>query len=148
MILASCATPKAAQDYQRDSVIVHVKDSLIIRDSVVMVSVPSGSMVSILPDTDTSRIETDIAVSEAYVKNGNLYHSLRNKDAILPVRVMIPERIHTMEKKESVVRKEVQIVEVEKQLSKWQNFMMCLGYGLLVAFLIWSIRVLYKHVKI
>ena len=148
MILASCATPKAAQDYQRDSVIVHIKDSLVMRDSIVMVPVPSGSATSILPDTDTSRLETDIAVSEAYVKNGNLFHSLRNKDAVIPVRIVIPERIYTMEKEKALVRKQVEIVEVEKQLSKWQSFIMSLGYVVLIAVVIWVIRTLYKYIKI
>lgn len=148
MLLASCSTPRIAQDYQRDSVIVHIKDSLVMRDSIVMVPVPSGSATSILPDTDTSRLETDIAVSEAYVKDGNLFHSLRNKDAIIPVRIVIPERIYSMEKEKSLVRKEVEIVEVEKQLSKWQSFIMSLGYVVLIAVVIWAIRTLYKYIKI
>ena len=148
MILGSCSTSRIAQDYQRDSVIVHIKDSLVLRDSLVMVPVPSGSATSILPDTDTSRLETDVAVSEAYVKDGNLFHSLRNKDALMPVRIVIPERIYTMEKEKALVRKEVETVEVEKQLSKWQNFIMSLGYVVLIAVVIWVIRTLYKYIKI
>ena len=148
LLLASCSTPRMAQDYQRDSVIVHIKDSLVMRDSIVMVPVPSGSATSILPDTDTSRLVTDIAVSEAYVKDGKLFHSLRNKDAIIPVRIVIPERIYSMEREKALVRKKVEIVEVEKQLSKWQSFMMALGYVVLIAVVIWVIRTLYKYIKI
>ena len=148
MILGSCSAFRIAQDYQRDSVIVHIKDSLVMRDSLVMVPVPSGSATSILPDTDTSRLETDVAVSEAYVKDGNLFHSLRNKDALMPVRIVIPERIYTMEKEKALVCKEVETVEVEKQLSKWQNFIMSLGYVVLIAVVIWAIRTLYKYIKI
>ena len=110
-----------------------------MRDSIVMVPVPSGSATSILPDTDTSRLETDVAVSEAYVKDGNLFHSLRNKDAIIPVRIVIPERIYTMEKEKALVRKEVEVVEVEKELSRWQNFIMSLGYAFLIAGLAWLV---------
>lgn len=119
-----------------------------MRDSIVMVPVPSGSATSILPDTDTSRLVTDIAVSEAYVKDGKLFHSLRNKDAIIPVRIVIPERIYSMEREKALVRKKVEIVEVEKQLSKWQSFMMALGYVVLIAVVIWAIRTLYKYIKI
>ena len=140
ILLSSCSVPRIAQDYQRDSVVVHIKDSLVLRDSIVMVPLPEGSATAILPDTDTSRLETDLAVSEAYVKGGNLHHSLRNKEALIPVRVVVPERIHVEERDKALVRREVEIVEVEKQLSKWQNFIMCLGYGLLVAFLVWIAR--------
>lgn len=139
MLLASCSASRMAQDLRRDSVIVHIKDSLVMRDSIVMVPVPSGSATSILPDTDTSRLETDVAVSEAYVKDGNLFHSLRNKDAIIPVRIVIPERIYTMEKEKALVRKEVEVVEVEKELSRWQNFIMSLGYAFLIAGLAWLV---------
>lgn len=144
MVCVSCGPARIAQDYQRDSVVVHIKDSLILRDSIILVPVPDGSASAILPDTDTSRLETDIAVSEAWVKSGNLHHNLRNKDALLPVRVVIPEKIHTEEREKALVRKEVEIVEVEKELSRWQNFIMSLGYAVLVAGIAWLIRKISK----
>ena len=144
MIIASCGPAKVIQDYQRDSVMIVIKDTTIIRDSIIYVQIEAEKETAILPDTDTSRLSTRYAESEAYVSNGQLYHSLRNKsEALIPVEVKLPKVFHM--ETSSMIREKIETVEVEKQLSKWQRFIQALGYGLLVSILIWIAR---KFIKI
>ena len=135
---AGCATPKVIQDYQRDSVVYIVKDSLVLKDSVVLVEIPLEREKMVVAATDTSVLETSVARSEAYVAEGKLYHTLQNKDALLPVKITIPEKVHSEISKNTMVIR--QTVEVEKELSKWQNFIQMLGYGFLVACVLWLIN--------
>lgn len=138
-LVVSCAVPKVVV-VQRDSTVIHVKDSISFRDSIILVPVPEGADKAILPDTDTSFLRTSVAESEAYVKDGILHHSLRNRsEAIIPIRVTIPEKIHTEEKGLTRYLKEVERVEVEKELSRWQNFIMSLGYAILIAGALWLV---------
>ena len=116
-----------------------IKDTTIIRDSIIYVHVEAEKETAILPDTDTSRLSTRYAESEAYVSKGQLYHSLRNKsEALIPVEVKLPKVFHM--ETSSMIREKIETVEVEKQLSKWQRFIQALGYGLLVSILIWIAR--------
>lgn len=137
LLACSCSAPRVVQDYQRDSVVTIIKEEVVLRDSIVLVPIPAGESEAVLPDTDTSRLETLVAESEAYVSEGRLHHSLRNKEMLLPVEVKLPKYIYT--KNDNIVREKrvVETIEVERQLSRWQRFIMALGYGLLVAFIIW-----------
>jgi hypothetical protein len=68
---------------------------------------------------------------------------LRNRsEALIPIETKIPITIH-FESRSSIKDKyTAEIVEVEKQLSKWQRFVMAMGYGLLALLLAWLIRTL------
>lgn len=138
LALSSCAAPiHVAQDYQRDSVITTIREEVIYKDSIIFIPLPEGNSTAILPDTDTSHLETILAVSEAYVRKGELHHSLRNKNALLPVEIKFPKYIYTENDHIVRDRKIIEQVEVEKQLSRWQRFIMSLGYGLLISAVIW-----------
>jgi hypothetical protein len=144
---ASCGPAKMMTE-QHDSVIIHVRDSVVFRDSVILVPVPEGSDKANLPDTDTSYLSTGIAESTAYVKDGQLHHSLRNKsEAIIPIEVKIPERIRSEEKGLTRYLKTVERVEVEKELSRWQRFIQSLGYAALAAGAAWLARQLARIVR-
>lgn len=148
LLTCACATPRVVQDHQRDSVSVIIRDSVRYVDSLVLVPIPQGGDKAILPDSDTSRLETDIAESMAWVKGGQLHHMLRNKDAaLIPVTIKVPERIHI--EKEVILQayKVTEIVEVEKQLSKWQRFLQSLGWTVLVGAVMWLAWKIYKFVK-
>lgn len=138
-LVGACATPKVVQDYQRDSVVVIVKDSLVLKDSVVLVEIPTEQERLVVAATDTSVLETSVAKSTAFVNDkGQICHTLTNKDALLPVKITIPEKVHTeLREKAMVVR---QTIEVEKELSRWQNFIQMLGYGVLIACVLWLIN--------
>ena len=138
LCLMSCAAPnKVAQDYQRDSVIISIREEVMYRDSIVFVPLPDGESNAVLPDTDTSHLETILAVSEAFVSDGELFHSLKNKNALLPVEIKFPKYIYTQNDYLVRERKVIEQIEVEKQMSKWQRFIQALGYGLLLSALIW-----------
>lgn len=143
----SCGPAKMMTE-QRDSVIIHVRDSIRFRDSLILVPVPEGSDKANLPDTDTSYLSTGIAESTAYVKDGQLHHSLRNKsEAIIPIEVKIPERIRSEEKGLTRYLKTVERVEVEKELSRWRRFIQSLGYAALAAGAAWLARQLARIVR-
>ena len=147
-LLTGCATQMVVQDYQRDSVSVIIRDSVRFVDSLVLVPIPQGGDKAILPDSDTSRLETDVAESVAYVAEGRLHHTLRNKDAaLIPVTIKVPERIRI--EKEAVLSayKVTEIVEVEKELSRWQSFLQSLGWTVLVGAVMWLAWKIYKFVK-
>lgn len=140
VLVTGCATQRVVQDYQRDSVAVIVRDSLVLRDSVVLVEVPKGSAEALLPDSDTSRLETDIAESVAYVAKGELHHTMRNKsEVLLPITIQVPEHIHT--EKEVVLQayKVTETVEVEKELNGVQRFMLGVGWVVCCGLLIYII---------
>lgn len=148
MISVSCAVQKPAQETVRDSVIMTIRDSVIIRDSIVFVALPEGSASTRLPATDTSRLETSLAESEAYVSDGRIHHTLKNRsDALLPVTVQFKERLRSADKSLVRYQRIVEKVEVEKQLSRWQRFIMSLGYGLLAYMAIWIAIKLSKIIR-
>lgn len=140
VVVAGCAAPCHVVDYQKDSTVVHIVDSIRIIDSLILVPVPEGSDKAKLPDTDTSYLSTSVAESEAFVKNGVLHHSLRNKsEAIIPIKVSIPVKIHTQEKGLIRYLREVERVEVEKELSRWQRFLQSIGWCVLIAGALWLV---------
>ena len=109
-----------------------------------MVEAEKDSVV--LPDTDTSRLATRYAESEAYVSKGQLHHSLRNKsEALIPIETKIPITIHFESKATIRDKRIVEVVEVEKQLSLWQKFIQMLGYGVLGALVAWAVKTLAKY---
>ena len=145
-LVVSCATPKVVLD-QRDSTVIHIKDSIRFRDSLVLVPVPEGTDKAKLPDTDTSFLQTSVAESEAFVKDGVLHHSLRNRsEAVIPIRITIPERIRTEEKGLTRYLKQVERIEVEKELSRWQRFLQGLGWTALIAIVLWIINKVRKFI--
>ena len=137
-MVASCGPAKVVQDYQKDSVVTVIKDTTIYRDSIIYVKIEAEKDSAVLPDTDTSRLSTRFAESEAYVSNGQLHHSLRNKsEALIPIETKIPITIHFESKATLRDKRIVEVVEVEKQLSRWQKFIQALGYGVLIAVILW-----------
>lgn len=138
MVCVGCGPARVVTEYQRDSVIVNVRDSVFLRDTIVMAQIPAESGANVLPDSDTSFLQTSLAESRAFVKNGQLHHTLRNRsEMLLPVTVQYVDRARTERTESIVTRKEVERIETEKELSRWQNFVMALGYGVLVAGLAW-----------
>lgn len=145
-LVVSCAVPKVVLE-QRDSTVIHIKDSIRFRDSLVLVPVPEGTDKAKLPDTDSSFLQTSVAESEAFVKDGVLHHSLRNRsEAVIPIRITIPERIRTEEKGLTRYLKQVERIEVEKELSRWQRFLQGIGWTALIAIVLWIINKVRKFI--
>lgn len=129
LLITSCGPARVVQESQKDSVSVIIKDSTIFRDSIIYVKVEAEQQIAALPDTDTSYLATRYAESEAYVSKGQLHHSLRNRsEALIPIETKIPITIHFESRSSIKDRHAVEVVEVEKQLSRWQRFIQMLGY--------------------
>lgn len=149
LLTLGCGPAKIVTESQRDSVIVHVKDSVIFRDTVILVEVPHESDNARIPDADTSYLQTSIAESWAYISNGQIFHSLRNKsEMLLPVKVQYRDRARVEKSDRVMWRHIVETVEVEKELSRWQNFIMSVGYAVLIvviAWLVWKLSKIIRH---
>lgn len=145
-LVVSCATPYEAVEVF-DTEVAHIRDSIRYRDSLVLVPVPQGEDKAKLPDTDTSFLQTSVAESEAFVKDGVLHHSLRNRsEAVIPIRITIPERLHSEEKGLTRYLKQVERIEVVKELSRWQRFLQSLGWAVLIAAALWIINKVRKFI--
>ena len=144
-MLVSCGASKRLPiAEQKDSVSVVIHERVIVKDSLVYVEVPAESESVILPDTDTSRLETSLAQSEAWVSNGQLNHTLRHKEDVrLPKIVSIPVYLRSEETKS--LAQSVIIKEVEKELNSWQSFRMSLGSLVIIALGVYFLFMLCKH---
>lgn len=149
LLAASCSPARhLTESHLRDSVYVHRIDSVIVRDTVVFAQIPAESGANILPETDTSFLQTSVAESQAFVKDGRLYHTLRNRsEALLPVKVQYFDRVRSEKVAQIAWHDAVETVEVKKQLSRWQNFIMTLGYAVLIAAVAWLAWKLSKIVR-
>ena len=128
MIMASCAIQRpTVETHTRDSTVIRYVDSTIVsvRDSLVPVPIPAESSSAILPDGYHSHIETSIAESDAWVEDGLLHHTIRNRsEATLPAVVPITttaQVIRADSSHEGLVNRTV-VKEVEKKLTWWQRF--------------------------
>lgn len=140
IMVSGCGPAKVVTEFQRDSAVVHVRDSVYLRDTVIKWQIPAESGANTLQSSDTSYLQTNLAESRAFIENGRLRHTLRNKsEAIIPIKVSIPVRIRTEERGLTRYERIVETIEVEKELSRWQSFIMSLGYAVLVAGLAWII---------
>lgn len=108
----------------RDSLVLHIKDSLAIRYIPVEVPVPVEVMREIIPSSDSSHLETSVARSDAFIDSeGHLHHTLENKaGSSLHVDVPVEEHFHSEQQQASHAEKETVVKEVEKPLSWWQKF--------------------------
>lgn len=149
VVLSSCAAQKNVPVAEsRDSVSVVVHERIVYRDSLIYVEVPSESESVTIADSDTSRLETSIALSEAWVLAGKLNHTLQHKpDVRLPKLISIPVYLRSQETEKLAQR--VVIKEVEKQLNSWQSFRITLGNLTLVVIGLWLlIKVIKKAIAL
>lgn len=130
--LCSCGAQRGVLTAQKDSVRTVISERVIYRDTVIHVPVPAESDKAVLRDTDTSLLQTSLAVSEAWVSDGNLHHTLRNRsDSVRIVPIKIPEKRRNIEQYNFQTR--TVTVEVERELTRWQKFIQSLGLGAFVA---------------
>lgn len=105
----------------RDTTIVEIHERLV--HDTVKVEIPVIIENNVTP-ADSSHLENEYAVSDAYIKDGLLHHSLRTKGGTIEVPVDIPVADTTTthnhyENHEDIHEK---IKEVEKPLSRWKSF--------------------------
>lgn len=129
------APPSVSHHDQQDS----IRETVVVRiDTIkvmVPVEIPVERIVNVLPDTDTSTLETSVAVSTAFIDSlGLLHHTLDNKAQTIekPVDVTVPVSETTHEEFHSKVDSDTVYVAVPAQLSKGQKFLINMGWGAIV----------------
>lgn len=146
LCLVGCSTPRMASDSQRDSVRIVFQDRVIYKDSLIYVPVPAEQDHSVLQDTDTSRLTTSLAESEAFVSGGKLHHTLRNKtEALVPIILKLPNRVQSTEHYHLSARTE--IVQVPRELTRWERFIHTLGIGTFVALCLAIIYIILRIIR-
>lgn len=91
-----------------------VRDSIIYLKDTIEVKIPEEKIVEVLPEIDTSFLETNIASSTAYLDRDNktLHHTLENKSTSL--KTVIDTVIVTKIVKEYIEKPIITEVEVPK----------------------------------
>ena len=111
----------------KDSTVVNYRDSTVvkIKDSTVFVSLPAEESSAVLPDGFRSHVQTSIAESDAWVADGLLHHTIRNRsDYQLPVVVPVTTTATVIRQDSdhsSLAQRKV-VKEVERKLTWWQRF--------------------------
>lgn len=107
--------------YRDTAVMAYLKQQS--KSNVVVLTVQNGVV-----NSDTSKLETDHAISTAFIKNGKLYHTLETKNEA--VKTTIKNGVKEVEKEVAKSsKKEIKIdrpVEVNK-LYWWQKTLMMIG---------------------
>lgn len=128
LILSGCGVlrcPRQQPELQiRDSLVLHVRDSIAIKYVEVAVPVPVEVMREIIPSSDSSHLETSLATSEAFIDStGRLHHTLENKaGATIPAIVPVEEHWHSEQEQDTHSEQQTIIQEVERELTWWQKF--------------------------
>lgn len=149
LLLSSCSLfNKCALQSQQDSVSVIIRESVVYKDSIIFVEVPAEKDNAVVMDSDTSRLETSLAKSEAWVTDGQLNHTLEHKPAArIEKLIAVPIYLHSTES--NSIARQVVVKEVEKDLTNWQSFRLVLGSLVLILIVFWFILfIVRKAVKL
>jgi hypothetical protein len=129
LCLNSCKMPYYIPVSITDSTYIHRRDSIVF--DTIKISVPAEEKSEKVVKTDTSILQTSIAISEAYITaDGRLFHSLRIKSEKL---LKVPVHYVTSAITNNRIRIEPRVVEVEKKLNRWQELKMQVGGWAMVA---------------
>lgn len=141
--LNGCGTIKYVDRWNteyRDSTIYQRE----VKDSLIYVPIPLESNQAIVEIGDTSRLETSVAKSVAYInEKGRICHTLENKREKLPVLVPVTSTIIHTGVTSNATQTLTKIEYRDKPLTWWQNLRIRAFWGLLVAvvlLLLWTFR--------
>jgi hypothetical protein len=124
-----------------DSTYIHRRDSIVF--DTIKISVPAEEKSEIVVKTDTSILQTSLAISEAYItENGSLFHLLKNKSE---EKLKVPINYVTSAVTTNKMRIEPRVVEVEKKLTRWQELKMRVGGWAMVAI---AVLIIFYIIKI
>lgn len=158
LMMSACHSSKQAVPKEPPTpVVLNNSDSVRIETVIkteyipvrVEVPVPQQSVSNIVFETDTSHIETDVAVSDAWITpEGTLFHNLVNKDVKLNGETYMPQTT-TEYNNEAVKTKEIPVpqpypVYVERSLSKSEQFKLAVFWYIVGAVLIAGVYIFRK----
>lgn len=111
------------QTTDRDSIYVERVDSIFFRDTIVQVQMRDSIVEAVTDSHSLSHLETDIAISDAWVEGDSLYHTLENKRELVPIQVQMPNAIT----KETKNHFHIVTKMVEREFKWWEEALMYLG---------------------
>ena len=119
----------------KDSILV--KDSTRIVDSIIYVQLPKEKVMDIIKQIDTSRLETSLAKSIAYVDTNSLMiiHSLENKDTVIQERIVYQDKFIEKEKivyRDTLETKEIPVEVIVEKTTYPKTYWYLLGFFVLV----------------
>lgn len=120
--------------------VVHVHDS-------VPVYIPVEIIKTVVPSSDTSKLETSVAKSTAFIDSlGFLHHDLNNKEQTInaPVDIDVTVSDTTHEEFHNASRSDTTYIKVPAQLTGGQKFLMRCGWVMVGAVLLGLILLAYK----
>lgn len=134
--LCSCGVShKAYPPQQIDSIYIHKVDTLVLKDTTILVKMRDSIVYQQVKDS--SHLETDLAHSDAWVDTlGILHHKLQNKADLVPIKVDMPKAISREVRHHfSTITKNI---EIEKKLKWWEEGLMWLGkiFAMIISVLI------------
>lgn len=137
------------QQEVRDSVAVHIVDSIAIKYVTVEVEIPHETSSAIVASSDSSHLETSLAVSDSYIDSlGHLHHTLKNKDLKLEKEIPVEEHYHSLVATDHFQETRTVTIEVERKLTPMQLFWQSSGKFawcvLLIGLLAVAIRIAVK----
>ena len=122
-LLPGCS-PKVVEKVRieyRDSIRTEIRERII--HDTLKVPIPV-EVEKIVTKDDSSHLENSVAESDAYIKDGLLYHNLRTKPGTIevPVSYEVSDTTTTHEVVSNSEKEEAKIEYVEKELTWWQKF--------------------------
>lgn len=142
LLLASCSRKVYPTQNVHDS--IYVERERIVTDTIVQY-VPQAEEHSVITDS-ISHLETSLAMSDAKIIEGKLYHSLSNK--IEPIPVSVPLVIEREYKFSGKVLENTIIVEREKELKWYQQCLIRVGiFALCALFLLVGYKLFSGKIK-
>lgn len=134
-IFPGCS-PKVILPAQRDTV-VQVRTKIIerLRADTVYIRRPMDSLAIVTKDT-SSRLMTQLAISEASITQGLLHHSLWTNPSALVDTVEVLLRDTLIIRDSAFMASSQEPIAVPAELSKWQQLVQAFGYIFMGAFLL------------
>lgn len=144
ILFVGCAAPKIVYVPTEAETIIEYRDTTIRLVDTIKVEVPREVIKEVMPILDTSRLETSVAYSEAYVDTieRRLHHRLQNKETALKGKLDTIVRVEYINK---YIEKEV-INEVEVPTPYTPKFawfciiFTCCWAVLKIAKIIWKVK--------
>lgn len=135
----------------RDSVSVIYKDSTIYHIDTIYAVLPDQRESVVMPSSERSHLENDVASSDAYVDSlGQLHHSLNSRPTPLPLAVPVPTHTITTDLSASTSSTTTVTEYIDRPLSRWQTFWIRTGKVLLAVMLlsvaVWLFRRTCHHI--
>ena len=139
LLTVSCGTIKEIPVQTVEKVVY--RDSLIYVNDTLTIPVPYEKIVEVLPEVDTSHLETSVAKSTAYLDTAKrkLHHTLEQKGSIKYVH----DTVHVVQYVDRIIEKdvpvEVEVIKYKRDSLFWVLVgwaLLCIAYAIIKIFLI------------